>query len=99
MLVQDDLSALTSQIRRLERRTRELAALQADERDAVARIERLEHILDVDRIAAHVRGAIAKASLTEQPLPHMWIADVLPPAAYQAVIDAIPPDLFFERDR
>jgi hypothetical protein len=63
-------------------------------------MERLPALLDEQRIAAHVRRAIASAPLLTDPYEHIVVERVLPDDVYDLLIRAIPPAEFFDdRDR
>lgn len=62
-------------------------------------IERLPVLLDEERIAEHVRRALAAAPLLTDPYEHLIVERVLPDAVYELLIGAIPPAAFFhDRD-
>jgi hypothetical protein len=58
---------------------------------------RLPTILDKERIAAHVRAAIANTTLHTDPYEHIVVDKLLPDDIYQLVIDALPPLPFFDQ--
>jgi hypothetical protein len=72
-----------------------LLALREEERHGPDRLDRLAAVLDPARTAAHVRAAVAAAVLVDDPV-HAVVAPLLPPDVYDAVVDAIPPRLFFD---
>lgn len=51
--------------------------------------------LDVPRVSAHVTRAIAGARLESDPSVHVVINDLMPADTYQAILDGIPPRVFF----
>jgi len=51
--------------------------------------------LDTARVAAHVAGAISSARVETDPSVHVVVDNLLPPDTYQALIDGIPPRVFF----
>jgi hypothetical protein len=53
-------------------------------------------LLESTRVAAHVRAAIASTPLVLEPYEHMVVEDLLPPDVYALLIDAIPPEPFFD---
>lgn len=93
----DPLSTFASRIETLRWRMEQLAALREEEPQLAARIARLERVLDFPRVAAHVRSAVAGASLVVEPAPHLTAPDLLPVDVYQAVIEAIPAAVLFDR--
>ncbi len=52
-------------------------------------------VFDASLVATHVAQSIAAASLDTDPMPHIVIGDLLPPATYAALLDGIPPQEFF----
>jgi hypothetical protein len=64
-----------------------------------AEVDRLPALLDEERIARHVRCAIAAAPLLTDPYEHMVVERVLPDDVYELLLRAIPPPAFFnDRD-
>lgn len=51
--------------------------------------------LDAERIDAHVRRAVAAAPLSRDPFPHIVVEGWLPKDVYTAVVNAVPPAIFF----
>ncbi len=90
------LADLTTELRKVQLQIEQLFALRRDELDTPARMDRLEHILDTDRMGAHMREAVARTELVEDPVPHAIISDLLPSDVYDAAIHAIPSPIFFE---
>lgn len=67
--------------------------------DAEHRERRHAGALDPGTIAAHVRNSVRHAEVNPDPMPHLLVPNLLPPAAYAALLDAIPPpDFFSQRD-
>jgi hypothetical protein len=91
-----DLATATGELRAVQRQMERLLALRVDEAHVAERLDRLEPVLDPGRAGAHVRAAIARASLVASPVPHLEVPDVLPADVYAALADAVPPDIFFE---
>ena len=52
--------------------------------------------LDEARIGAHVRQAIASATLLSSPCEHLVVPSVLPDDVYTLLLQAIPPEVFFD---
>ena len=52
-------------------------------------------VWNVDAITAHVRDAVAAAAVLTDPFPHLIIDKLLPTTAFDAVLEAIPPEEFF----
>jgi hypothetical protein len=51
----------------------------------------------MDRVGAHVAGAIASAPLESDPSVHIVINNLVPPETYEAILDGIPPRVFFSQ--
>jgi hypothetical protein len=60
------------------------------------RISALDELLDEKRIAAHVSGAVERAELRTDPFEHIVVEDLLPQPAYDLLLEAIPPEPFFD---
>ncbi len=54
-------------------------------------------VLDPDRVGAHVQRAIASARMETDPSAHIVIDDLTPEDTYRALIDGIPPRVFFSQ--
>ena len=61
-----------------------------------ARIASLPELLDEGAIYTHVSRAIAGAALEAEPFEHVVVDDVLPPAVYELLLAALPPQPFFD---
>lgn len=92
----EEVSRLRAQMQRVQQRTDQLFALKGAEPQAAQRLEQLEAVLDFETVAAHLQTAVARGSLTLDPIPHMSVQDLLPGPVYRAVLDALPPPVFFE---
>ena len=55
-------------------------------------LKRIDHA----HVRAHVRAVVAAAPLESDPCPHIVLDGLLPDDAYDALVAAIPPPLFFE---
>jgi hypothetical protein len=60
------------------------------------RIAALPELLNEARIAAHVARAIAAAPLQLEPFEHIVVDGILPPAVYDLLLLALPPEPFFQ---
>jgi hypothetical protein len=87
----------TTQLDGLQAQLSRLSALRADEAEAGTRMDRLQHVLDADRVAAHANAAINRTTIVEGAAPHALVLDVLPRDVYDALLAAIPRDVFFDR--
>ena len=59
-------------------------------------LERALQQIGDGRVPAHVRAVVAAAPLESDPCPYVVLDDLLPDDAYDALLSAIPPPLFFE---
>ena len=71
------------------------AIYKSDTRFKRALERALQQIGDA-RVPAHVRAAVAAAPLESDPCPYIVLDDLLPDDAYDALVSAIPPPLFFD---
>ena len=108
----DRVEALAQRLQRLEVLTDSVERITHLDRDV--RLLRTTVMLDIearhkdahrpdvfaaDRIGAHVARAIAAAEVETDPSVHTVINDLVPPDTYAAVLDGIPPRIFFpQRD-
>lgn len=109
--LRNEIRRLTREVERLstlltetaERATRgdQIAAqvkhvLQANGRES---LDQLASVLDEPRIAAHVREAVASATVCSDPFEHIVVDRVLPDDVYRLLLEALPPVAFFgQRD-
>ena len=59
--------------------------------------ERKPDVFDPGRVSAHIERAIAASPLQTDPSVHIVINDLIPPETYQAILDGIPPRVFFSQ--
>ena len=101
--IQRELNALTRQIKDertdlagiLTRIEQSRAVYRSDIRSTRALDRALQRIGDA-RVPTHVRAVVAEAPTESDPCPYIVLDDLLPDAAYDALVAAIPPPLFFE---
>ena len=62
------------------------------------RVRLLAEVWNVRTIQAHVREVLAAAPMLTDPFPHLVLHPFLPPEAFDLLIEAIPPEDFFEGD-
>jgi hypothetical protein len=97
------LSALVTDTAERAARADQIAAqakhvLEANSRDR-QRLAQLDAMLNEERIAAHVRDAIAAAPLCFDPYEHIVVERLLPDEVYQLLLATLPPVVFFgQRD-
>jgi hypothetical protein len=93
--VRRDMEVTGRELAALARQTERLVALGQQPADLAARLDRLSEAFDPAVVAAHVRAAVGRAAIVPAPVPHAVITDVLPAAAYAALLAAVPPPVFF----
>jgi hypothetical protein len=105
-----DVDHLSSQIATLTARVEEMLREIEEHRGQLKRLihaygidveqhDRLHTIFavwDPAKIGAHVRDVVMSAPVLTDPMPHMVIEPLLPPEAFRALLDAVPPEDFFE---
>jgi hypothetical protein len=82
-----------------DRRVRRLESLIAHDQRHAEDIGRLDRALDLERIGRHVRERIAATTLRSDPLPHLVVPDALPADFYALLLDAMPPQEFFAKQK
>ena len=97
-----DENAVDETLRQLEEQRAELTRLrraQALDLEAVDRIRSIEDVWKPAAIAAHVRSVVADAPVHTDPFPHLVLEPLLPPEAFRVLVDAVPPEEFFEGEK
>jgi hypothetical protein len=98
----DDRPTLEEALSRLSDQQAELTRLrraQALDLEQVDRIRSIADVWDPAAIAAHVREVIAAATVHTDPYPHMVLEPLLPPGAFQTLVEAVPSEEFFEGEK
>ncbi|MGE0393549.1 MAG: hypothetical protein AB7I25_03745 [Vicinamibacterales bacterium] len=91
----DLLTARVERLERLERDTQQIKeAFRLNEQQR-ALVASLDTLLDPARVTAHIRDAIAAATLQTDPFPHIVVEHLLPDDVYALALQAIPPRVFF----
>ena len=62
----------------------------------IDRLRTVADVWDARAIEAHVREAVAAAAVITDPFPHLVIEPLLPLDVFRVLLDAVPPDDFFE---
>lgn len=94
----DTLSAATQKLDELALRERQLRAVQRADGRLDSRERELDAILNPEAISAHVRAALASATLKEDPFPYAVVDDLFPDAFFDALVRGLPPaELFADR--
>lgn len=92
----DEVEDLRERVRGLDTRVRQLVAAHESTEKTVERLRTALAAFDADRIRSHVAAAVAAAPLDSEPFPHIVIDKLLPDDAYDQLVKAIPPRVFFE---
>jgi hypothetical protein len=96
--LQGSLTRLQGEVSELRDAHRTLAVREWQ----LSRKDLLDHLdahLTVGPLCSHVRAAIQSAELCTEPMPHIVVANLLPPAFYDLLTQAIPPaETFPSRD-
>jgi hypothetical protein len=94
----EELQIVKSQLEQLTRQERQLRTLFEAEYDSNDDVTRFETLVRETAIADHIRAAVARAPLLDDPFPHCVIDNLLPQAYYDAIIAGLPPvELFADR--
>lgn len=90
---------LTTSVDLLRVQTEQLLAIERLNWELDDELQDLPELLDRERIAEHVRRAIAAAPIQDDPFPHIVVEKWLPRNVYEVIIRGIPPSVFFaDRD-
>ena len=95
-------NAVDETLRQLEEQRAERTRLrraQALDLEEVDRIKSIEDVWKPAAIAAHVRSVVADAPVHTDPFPHLVLEPLLPPEAFRVLVDAVPPEEFFEGEK
>ena len=84
-----ELAVLSTRVQQFE------AVYKSDTRAARSTDRALKRIGDA-RVAAQLRAVVAAAPLESDPCPHIVLDDLFPDDAYDVLVAAIPPPMFFE---
>src|SRR5258705_1761166 len=94
------LEALAGSVDRITNVDREVRMLRATLALDIEDRHRVPHgpaVFDADRVGAHVARAIAAAPVQTDPSVHIVINQLTPADTYDAVLDGIPPRIFFSQ--
>jgi len=95
----EKLASSVERITDLERDIRLLRTTLKLDIDNRHRAARDPVVFDADRVGAHVARATASAPVETDPSVHIVVSDLIPADTYSAVLDGIPPRIFFpQRD-
>ena len=93
-------AALAGSAERISKVDREVRMLRATLAGDIADRHKGPHrpgVFDPDRVGPHVARAIASAPLQTDPSVHIVINDLMPAETYAALLDGIPPRVFFSQ--
>ena len=93
--VRDATRELGRALNLVEIRTEQLLQLERLNWQQRDRLSQLPQTLDHAAVAQHVNAAVEQATVLTDPFPHFVLDDWLPANVYAAVLDAIPPTVFF----
>ena len=91
------LAGSVDRITNVDREVRMLRATLALDIEDRHRAPQGPAVFDADRVGAHVARAIAAAPVQTDPSVHIVINELTPPETYDAVLDGIPPRIFFSQ--
>lgn len=94
-----DLAAAQRQAARAGHQAEQLLTLRQEDESAGERLDRVAPVMDLEGATRHVRDAIAGARRVADPFPHLLIAPLVPAGVYGALLEAVPPRVFFARGR
>jgi hypothetical protein len=95
-----DLEPLLNSVERIKQTSHEMRVLRATMMLDIAdrrRGARHPGVFDPAHVGAHVERAVAAAPLQTDPSVHIAINDLTPADTYQAILDGIPPRVFFSQ--
>jgi hypothetical protein len=94
------LEPLLNSVERIKQTSHEMRVMRATMMLDITDRRRGPHrsdVFDPRRVGAHVERAIAASPLHSDPSVHIVINELTPPDTYQAVLDGIPPRVFFSQ--
>lgn len=93
--VADATRELQAVVEQLQIRTEQLMAIERLDWEQREDLQRAADRLDPARIDAHVKAAVAAATLATDPFPHLVVERWLPDDVYASMVKAVPPAIFF----
>lgn len=93
--VRDAARELRQTLETVDIRTQQLLALERLNWEQRPRLAAVQSLLREEAIRTHVEAAVERAALVPDPFPHFVVEEWLPGALYDAVLEAIPPAVFF----
>ena len=95
----DTTRELTATVETLRIQSEQLMTIQKLDWEKRQALTQLDRAFDAAAIDAHIAAAVDAAPIEHEPFPHVVIDEWLPPDAYQRIIDAVPPSVFFANTR
>ena len=93
----DSLAESAERLKHVSHEVRILRATMALDIEDRRKGPRRPGVFDLEGVGAHVERAIASARLETDPSVHIVINDLTPPDTYDAILDGIPPRVFFSQ--
>jgi hypothetical protein len=93
--INESVHGLSGQLDAVRTQLDQLAALREEEARTAGRPSALARVLDADRIRTHLREAVTRAVVVDDPIAHAIVAEVIPRDVYTALLDAVPAPIFF----
>lgn len=90
------LTQMQALLERMRRQEEQLAVLRQSDLTAASRLDELEPVL-TNAVASHMQAAVRAGTRVDVPVPHVVVPDVWPASVYEALIEAVPPPVFFDR--
>ena len=98
--LEGSIAGAVEHVANLDRDVRLLRTTLALDTEARRKAPHSPGVFDAERVGAHVTRAIALAAIETDPSVHAVINDLIPADTYAAVLDGIPPRVFFpQRDQ
>ena len=102
MATEDTGPALERALDQIKKQQAEISRLkraQVLDLEQVERVARIAEIWKPLAIAEHVRNVVAAAPVQTDPFPHIVLDPLLPKDAFEALVEAVPAEEFFEGDK
>jgi len=95
-----ELGPLLNSVERIKQTSHEMRVLRATMMLDIADRQRGAHdgrVFDAGHVGPHVERAVAAAPVHTDPSVHIVINNLTPPDTYQAILDGVPPRVFFSQ--
>jgi hypothetical protein len=94
--IRREIGAVAERAEAVGRQVAQVRALQHGSRGTPAGLDALAALIATERVVAHLRAAVERAVRVERPGPRLAIDSFWPADVYEALIDAIPDQVFFD---